>query len=267
MWDGLWSIKGNDLHHSISSKDGLGKQEYYDKEKIGDYPQWTAELKCHNWENYHIWSFGNVMHIKNLLSYLFIVCLESEILVCYLNKTFAPVCCLLWSILSNLSNKETFVMKIYWEKSRLGSYIFVMKKTRYLLWKNDIFVMKNKTFVVKKWYICCDKWYICYEKRDICCENLICCEMLRLGRYKYQIYLLLNFDGIVRALEQIIENASSFVFQRRWGWCCDSYDLINIKYNIFYIAGFIMFWGKNILDSSGSIVSCVTLTSATPALK
>ena len=30
MWDGLWSIKGNDLHHSISSKDGLGKQEYYD---------------------------------------------------------------------------------------------------------------------------------------------------------------------------------------------------------------------------------------------
>ena len=39
MWDGLWSIKGNDLHHSISSKDGLGKQEYYDKEKIGDYPQ------------------------------------------------------------------------------------------------------------------------------------------------------------------------------------------------------------------------------------
>ena len=193
MWDGLWSIKGNDLHHSISSKDGLGKQEYYDKEKIGDYPQWTAELKCHNWENYHIWSFGNVMHIKNLLSYLFIVCLESEILVCYLNKTFAPVCCLLWSILSNLSNKETFVMKIYWEKSRLGSYIFVMKKTRYLL-KNDIFVMKNKTFVVKTLSV-----VKCWDLADInikytCCSTLMELSELSSRLLKMRVLLFSKED-------------------------------------------------------------------------
>ena len=142
------------------------------------------------------------MHTKKPLL-IFIYCMFRiwNSCLCYLNKTFVPICCLLWSIRSNLSNKETFVMKIYWEKSRLGSYIFVMKKTRYLLWKNDIFVvindifvMKNETFVVKTLSV-----VKCWDLADInikytCCSTLMELSELSSRLLKMRVLLFSKED-------------------------------------------------------------------------
>ena len=146
------------------------------------------------------------MHIKKPLL-IFVYCMFRIWNSCLLSQqNFCPC------LLSTLINSVQFIK----QRNICDEDILGKVET----WQLHICYEENEISV--------EKWYICYEKQDICCENLICCEMLRLGRYKYQIYLLLNFDGIVRALEQIIENASSFVFQRRWGWCCDLINIISV---------------------------------------